>query len=74
MELLPNDSVPELNNKNLGNSPRFPAITHMTVSTKQFRSYRILMIDDAAEFCFWTEQRQTDLHVWVSDWPKLQNS
>jgi hypothetical protein len=30
----------------------------MTLSAKQFRSYRILTIDVDAEFCFWTEQRQ----------------
>jgi hypothetical protein len=28
----------------------------MTQSAKQFRSYQILKIDFAAEFCFWTEQ------------------
>jgi hypothetical protein len=52
------DSVPELNTKNLGNSLTFLTITHMTLSAKRFRSYGILMIDIAAEFCFWTEQRQ----------------
>jgi hypothetical protein len=50
--------VPELNTKNLGNSPRFLTITHMTLSAKRFRCYRILTIDITAEFCFWTEQRQ----------------
>jgi hypothetical protein len=52
------DSIPELNTKNMGNSPRFLSIIHTTLSTKRFRSYRILMINVAAEFCFWTEQRQ----------------
>jgi hypothetical protein len=30
----------------------------MTLNAKRFRGYRILMIDVAAELCFWTEQRQ----------------
>jgi hypothetical protein len=47
----------ELNTKNLGNSPSFLSVTHMTLSTKWFRSYRISKIDFAAEFCFWTEQQ-----------------
>jgi hypothetical protein len=51
------DSALELNTKNMGNSHIFLTITHMTFSAKQFRSYGILMIDVAAEFCFWTEQR-----------------
>jgi hypothetical protein len=29
----------------------------MTLSSKRFRCYRILKVDFAAEFCFWTEQR-----------------
>jgi hypothetical protein len=29
----------------------------MTLSAKRFRKYGILMIDVAAVFCFWTEQR-----------------
>jgi hypothetical protein len=31
-------------------------MTHTTLSARRFRSYRILMIDVAAEFCTWTEQ------------------
>jgi hypothetical protein len=58
MELLPKDFVPELNTKNLGNSTSFLTITHMTMSARRFISYGILMIDVAAEFCCWTEQRQ----------------
>jgi hypothetical protein len=58
MELLPKDSVLELNTKNLGNSPFFLAITHMTRSTKRFRMYGILAINVATELCFWTEQQQ----------------
>jgi hypothetical protein len=50
MELLPKDSVPELNTKKLGNSPSFLTIIHITLSAKWFRSYGILMIDVAAEF------------------------
>jgi hypothetical protein len=46
-----NDSVPELNPKNLGNSPTFLSVTHTTLSAKQFRSYEILKIDFIAEFC-----------------------
>jgi hypothetical protein len=45
MELFLKDFVPELNTKNLGNVAR------------RFRSYGILMIDVAAEFCTWIEQR-----------------
>jgi hypothetical protein len=52
MELFPKDSVPELNTKNLGNSSIFLTITHTTLYAKRFRSYGILMIDVAAEFCF----------------------
>jgi hypothetical protein len=49
------NSVTELNTKNLGNSPSFLSVTHMTLSPKWYRSYRILKIDFAADFCFWTE-------------------
>jgi hypothetical protein len=52
------DSVPELNTKNLDNSPSFLTITHMILSTKRFRSYEILTIGVAAEFCFRIEQWQ----------------
>jgi hypothetical protein len=55
-ELFPKDFVQELSTKNLGNSPNFLTITHMTLSTGQFRSYRILRTDVTAEFCIWTEQ------------------
>jgi hypothetical protein len=47
-----------LNTKNLGNSTSFLTITHTTLSSKLFISYRILTIDVAAEFCSWTDQRQ----------------
>jgi hypothetical protein len=57
MELFPMDSVLEMNTKNLGNSPSFLTIIHMTPSTKRFRSYDISNFDFATEFCFWTEQR-----------------
>jgi hypothetical protein len=56
MGLFGYNSVPELNTKNIGNSPRFLSVTHMIISVKWFRSYRILKIDLAANFCFWTEQ------------------
>jgi hypothetical protein len=58
MELFPKEFVPELNTKNLGNSTSFLTITHTTLSTKRFRKYRILMIDVAAVFYFWIEQRR----------------
>jgi hypothetical protein len=58
MELFPKEFVPELNTKNLENSTSFLTITYMTLSAKRFRKYRILMIDVAAVFCFWTEQRR----------------
>jgi hypothetical protein len=51
MELFPKDSILELNTKNLGNSPSFLTFTHTTLSARWFRSYGILMIDVAAEFC-----------------------
>jgi hypothetical protein len=57
MELLPKDFVPELNTKNLGNSTSFLTITHMTMSARRFISNGILMIDVAAEFYSWTDQR-----------------
>jgi hypothetical protein len=56
MGLFGHNSVPELNTKNMGNSPRFLSATHMILSTKQFRCYRISKIDFAAHFYFWTEQ------------------
>jgi hypothetical protein len=57
MDLFSKDSVLELHTKKLDNSCRFLTITHMPLSTKQFRSYGILTIDITAEFCFLTEQR-----------------
>jgi hypothetical protein len=51
------NSVQELKTKNMGNSPSFLSVTHTILSTKRFRSYRILKIDFAADFCFWAEQR-----------------
>jgi hypothetical protein len=57
MELFSKDFVPELNTKNLANSPSFLPITHMTLSTRWFRCCGNLTIDVAAEFCTWTEQR-----------------
>jgi hypothetical protein len=56
-ELLSMDFVPELNTKNLGNSPRFLTITHTTLSTKRCGSYDILKFNFAGEFCFWIEQQ-----------------
>jgi hypothetical protein len=45
--------VLELNTKNLGNSPSFLTITHMTLSSR--RSYGILMINIAAKLCIQIE-------------------
>jgi hypothetical protein len=58
IELFPMDYVPMLNTKNMENSPSFLTITHMTLSTKRFRSYGILTIDIASEFYFSIEQWQ----------------
>jgi hypothetical protein len=58
MELFPEELVPELNTKNLGNSTSFLTISHTTLSTKQFIKYGILTIDITAVLCFWTEQRR----------------
>jgi hypothetical protein len=57
MGLFSYNSVPELNTKNMGNSPSFLSVTHTILSAKRFRSYRILKIDFAADFCFWAAQR-----------------
>jgi hypothetical protein len=51
-ELFPKGFVPELNTKNMGNSTSFLTITHMALSAKRFRKYRILMINVAVIFCF----------------------
>jgi hypothetical protein len=56
--LFASDSSPELNTKKLEDSPSFPSVTYTDSSDQRFRSYGILCIDVAAEFCFWTEQRQ----------------
>jgi hypothetical protein len=56
-KLFDYNSVWELNTKNMENSPRFLSVTHTILSAKWFRSCRILKIDFAADFCFWTEQR-----------------
>jgi hypothetical protein len=63
-----------LNIKNLDNSPSFLTITHMTLSARRFRSYRILTIDVAAEFCSRQNNSGTDLQFSVSDWLKLWQS
>jgi hypothetical protein len=56
--MFPKELVLELNTKNLGNSTSILTITHTTLSAKRFRRYRILTINVAAVFCFWTEQRR----------------
>jgi hypothetical protein len=77
MELLPKDFVPELNTKNLGNSTSFLTITHMTLSTKRFIRYRILMIDVTAEICSWTDQRQNGSSIsglGLAETPEVPNT
>jgi hypothetical protein len=48
------DSSPELTTKKLKKSHSFPLVTYAASSDQLFRSYGILRIDIAAEFCFWT--------------------
>jgi hypothetical protein len=77
MELFPVDSVLEMNMKNLGHSPSFLTMTHTTLSTKRFRSYGILTINVAAEFCFWTEQRlngSSHLDLELAKTPEVPNT
>jgi hypothetical protein len=77
MELIRKDFVPELNTKNMGNSARFLTITNMTLSTRQFRSYGILTIDVAAEFCTWTEQqhnRSSISNLGLAETPDVPNT
>jgi hypothetical protein len=77
MEMFPKDSVPELNTKNLGNSLSFLTSSHMTMSAKWFRCYGILMIDVAAEFYFWTEQRQNGSSIsslGLAETPEIPNT
>jgi hypothetical protein len=69
--------VPELNTKNLGNSTSFLTITHMTLSSKRFRKYGILMIDITAVFCFWTEQRRNGSSIsrlGLAETPEVPNT
>jgi hypothetical protein len=76
-ELFQKDSVPELNTKNLGNSPSFLNITHSIRSTKFFGSYDILKYDFTAEFCFWTEQRLNGTQLLGLGWtetPEVLNT
>jgi hypothetical protein len=77
MELFPMEFVPELNTKNLGNSTSFLTITHMTLSSKRFRKYGILMIDITAVFCFWTEQRRNGSSIsrlGLAETPEVPNT
>jgi hypothetical protein len=65
MGLFIYDSVPEPTTKNMGNSPSILSVTHMTLSAKQFRSYRLSKIDFAADFCFWTELQLNGTQILV---------
>jgi hypothetical protein len=49
----------------------------MTLSDKRFRSYGVLKIDFAVEFCFWTEQRLNRTHILVvglAETPEVPNT
>jgi hypothetical protein len=77
IELFPMDYVPMLNTKNMENSPSFLTITHMTLSTKRFRSYGILTIDIASEFYFSIEQWQngsSHLGLRLAETPEVPNT
>jgi hypothetical protein len=61
----------------MGNSTIFLTITHMTMSSKRFISYRILTIDVAAEFCSWIEQQQNGSSIsclGLAETPKVPNT
>jgi hypothetical protein len=75
--MFPWESVLELSTKNLGNSPSFRTITHMTLSAKRFRSYGILTIDVTTEFCFWIEQRRNGSSIFclgLAETPQVLNT
>jgi hypothetical protein len=77
MELFPNDSIPELNTKNLGNSPSFLTITYVTLSARRFRSYRILTINVTAEFCIRAEQQHNGSSIFslgLAKTPEVSNT
>jgi hypothetical protein len=77
MELFPKEFIPGLNTKNLGNSTGFLTITHTTLSAKRLRKYGILMIDVAAVFSFWTEQRQNGSSIFrlgLAETPEVPNT
>jgi hypothetical protein len=61
----------------LYNSSMFLSITDTTLSASRFRSYGILKIDFAAEFCFWTEQRLNRtqlLDLGLAETPEVLNT
>jgi hypothetical protein len=71
------DSTPELNTKNLDICPVFLSVTYSALSNSRFRRYRILKIDFAAEFCFWTEQRMNGtqlLGLGLAETPEVSNT
>jgi hypothetical protein len=77
MELFQKDFVPELNTKNLGNSPSFLTITHMALSAKWFRSCGILTVDVTAELCTWTEQQRNGSSIFsliLAETPEVPNT
>jgi hypothetical protein len=61
----------------LGNSPSFPSVTYLALSDSGFRSYGILQINFAAEFCFWIEQRLNGtelLGIGLAETPEVLNT
>jgi hypothetical protein len=77
MELFPKEFVLELNTKNLANCTSFITITHMTLSAKRVRKYRILTIDVAVVFCFYTEQRRNGSSIFrlrLAETPEVLNT
>jgi hypothetical protein len=77
MELFPKKFFPELNTKNLSNSTIFLTITYTTLSAKRFGKYRILTIDVAVVFCFWTEQwwnRSSIFRLGLTKTPEVPNT
>jgi hypothetical protein len=77
MKLLLKDFVLELNTKNLGKSLSFLTITYTTLSARRFRSYKILTLDVAAEFCIQTEQWHNGYSIFslgLAETPELTNT
>jgi hypothetical protein len=77
MGLFSYNSVLELNTKNMDSSPNFLSVTYTILSAKRYRSYRILKIDFAGDFCFWTELQLNGtqlLGLRLAETPKVPNT